>query len=81
MFNRNIGVKIMELENSEDQDLVGKMNVLVEENQEGLQRLAEEEPAARKRDEGLVSKFLRKIRRELGLRKADAQLVNYRKPA
>mgnify|MGYP006271209001 CR=1 FL=1 len=71
----------MKLDNSEDSELVEKMKILVEENQEGLNRLAEEEPAAKKRKEGIIGRAWRRIRRELGLRKADAQLVNYREPA
>ena len=46
---------------------------LVEENREGIEKLANEEIAERRRNETIVSKIWREVRRKLGLRKSGAK--------
>lgn len=48
---------------------------VVEENTEGLEKLAREEVAESRRNESIVHRKVRKWKRELGLRKSGAKKI------
>lgn len=60
---------------STDPDLLDKMSKVVEENEDGLRSLADEEPAAKKRSENSFKRFIRFLKRKLGLRESDASVI------
>lgn len=56
-------------------DLYDKMGRVIDENKEGLESLAAEEPAEKKRSENVFRRIYRRVKRKLGLRESDAKVI------
>lgn len=56
-------------------DLHEKIGRVIDENREGLESLAAEEPAEEKRSENVFRRIYRRFKRKLGLRESEAKVI------
>lgn len=67
----------MSNENSAQGKRIGEVvDRLVDKNREGIEKLANEDIAERRRNENEVSKIWREVKRKLGLRKSGAKRIH-----
>ena len=58
-----------------EEDLHDKIGRVIDENKEGLESLAAEEPAEKKRSENILRRIYRRVKRKLGLRESEAKVI------